>query len=163
MMSAPIEYWVLGGADNNLDYLEVVHVFIRRANSGRQALPEGALGGVLRKHRFGDVDDAHVLEHIGIMPVGQEGGPGLNGEAVAGITAVAAQQLHGLLGAPACVSWDNACSLGGAHYSVTNGRPICCSNRRKLRCCTIACVASGIRNAAVPSVGIPHEIDANMG
>ena len=27
-----------GGADNNLDYLEVVHVFIRRENSSCQAL-----------------------------------------------------------------------------------------------------------------------------
>ena len=27
-----------GGADNNLDYLEVVHVFVRRSNSSCQAL-----------------------------------------------------------------------------------------------------------------------------
>jgi len=31
-------YSPVGGADDNLDYLEVVHVFIRRSNPGRQAL-----------------------------------------------------------------------------------------------------------------------------
>jgi hypothetical protein len=34
---AVLDKLTMGGADNNLDYLEVVHVFIRRANSSGQA------------------------------------------------------------------------------------------------------------------------------
>jgi hypothetical protein len=34
----PFENWANGGADNNLDYLDVVHVYILRENSSSQAL-----------------------------------------------------------------------------------------------------------------------------
>ena len=51
---------------------------------------QGALCGVVGKHGFGDVDHAHVLEDVGIVAVRQEGGPRLDGQAVAGIAAIAA-------------------------------------------------------------------------
>jgi hypothetical protein len=37
---ASTQYWPAGDADKILDYLGVVHVFIRRAPSGSKALPK---------------------------------------------------------------------------------------------------------------------------
>ena len=37
-LPAKPDLYAQGGTDNNLDYMEVVHVFLQRSNSSRQAL-----------------------------------------------------------------------------------------------------------------------------
>jgi hypothetical protein len=65
---------------------------------GQLPAPSGcqlALGLVVGKDFRDDVDDGFILEDPGILAVCEEGRPGLDGEFVAGQTAIGAEQGEG--------------------------------------------------------------------